>query len=370
MNDLTTSRRGLLSAGLGAAAMAAVAAPTADAAVRRRYRETRRLDLHAHHIGPGYRDALAQAGITAIGGIPIPEWSPELALEFMNAHGIAVQMLSVSDPGVDFLPAGDAAALARSTNDYAASVMRAHPKRFGAFAVLSLQDVQAARAEVARALGALKLDGVGLLSGDSSGHYLGDPIFEPLMADLDARRAWVFVHPTAVAADDKPSYGIPDFIAEYPFDTTRTIISLLFNGVFERHPNIGWQFAHGGGTVPMLRARLTALAAAAKQFGPLLGLPAGSSTLTASSPRRALRASYFDTALIGDEPALAAASGTGDVKHLVFGSDWPFAARLYGPKGDPQPSLSKVLSNPERRRVDRLNARAQFKRLRSLVPGA
>ena len=38
-----------------------------------------------------------------IGGIPVPEWTPQLALEFMDSHGIAVQMLSVSDPGVEFV---------------------------------------------------------------------------------------------------------------------------------------------------------------------------------------------------------------------------------------------------------------------------
>jgi predicted TIM-barrel fold metal-dependent hydrolase len=372
VEDFKTSRRGLIGAGLGTAAMAVVGTSAADgkshSKKRRRYRENQRIDMHAHHVGPGYRAALGGAGINAIGGIPIPEWSPEAAIKFMDAHGIALQMLSVSDPGVDFLPTPDATALARSTNDYVAGVVKDHPKRFGAFGVVSLQDVQAARSEAARALDTLELDGIGLLSSNG-GRYLGDPHFDALLADLDHRRAWVFVHPTAVSADDKPSYGIPDFIAEYPFDTTRTIISLLFNGVFDRHRNIRWQFAHGGGTIPMLRARLTVLAANAKQVGPLLGLPPGSSVLTEKSPRRALRASYVDTALIGDEPSLAAAAGTAEVKHLVFGSDWPFAARLYGPKGDPQPSLSKVLSNKERRRVDRLNARGQFKQLRPFIKG-
>jgi hypothetical protein len=32
-----------------------------------------------------------------LGGIPVSEWTPELALEFMDAHGIALQVLSVSD---------------------------------------------------------------------------------------------------------------------------------------------------------------------------------------------------------------------------------------------------------------------------------
>jgi predicted TIM-barrel fold metal-dependent hydrolase len=355
---------------LGAAASGAVAltSPGRATASPGRYKETNRVDLHAHHLPPVYLDALHAQGVFAIGGIPIPPWTPELALEFMDGHGIAVQMLSISDPGVSFAPDAEAPGLARQCNDYLASVIAGSPRRFGGFAVLPMNDVDAARAEAARSLDQLELDGVGLLSSNN-GRYLGDPSFEPLLADLDARRAWVFVHPTAIADDDRPSYEIPNFIAEYPFDTTRTIISLLFNGSFHRYPNIRWHFAHGGGTVPMLRFRLEALANAAKEFGPALGLPSGASVLTAKAPTWALHRAFFDTALIADRPALDAVAAMARVRRLLFGSDWPFASRLYGPTGDPQPTLSKVFDADARHRIDRLTARGQFPRLKSIVPG-
>ena len=63
----------------------------------------RRIDVHAHYLAPTYKEALQQAEMWLIGGIPVPAWTPELALEFMDAHGVAVQMLSVSDPGVEFV---------------------------------------------------------------------------------------------------------------------------------------------------------------------------------------------------------------------------------------------------------------------------
>lgn len=358
------SRRAFLGAALAGTAMTMVA-PSSGAA-RAPYRENRRIDLHGHHLAPDYLAALHAAGIFAIGGIPIPEWSPELALAFMDAHGIAAQLLSVSDPGVQFVPAADQPALAASTNDYLASVVRAHPSRFGGFAVLPLDDVAAARAEARRALGSLTLDGVGLLSGDSAGRYLGDPVLEPLLADLNERGAYVFVHPHAVGADDMPSYQVPNFIAEYPFDTTRTFISLLFNGRFAQFPRIRWHFAHGGGTLPMLVARLQALAGAAKQFGPLLGLPPGSTVLTRASVERAIRTSFFDTALIAVPPSLEAVRAMAGHGRMVFGSDWPFAARLYGPKGDPQPDLSRVFAPRQRHAIDRLTARRQFSRWQHL----
>jgi len=383
--DTGTSRRAFLGRAAAGGATLAVAGTTgtgvAQAAGRRKpakpYRETARIDVHGHYLAPAYRAALAAQGITtAIGGIPLPSWTPELALRFMDAEGIAVQMLSISDPGVAFL-ADDAAAaaLARTCNDYAASVVAAHPKRFGAFAVVPLRDVAAATAEAVRALDQLELDGVGLLSS-ADGAYLGDPRFEPLLAALDARGAWVFVHPTAIGDDDKPSFSIPDFVAEYPFDTTRTIISLLFNDAFARYPRIRWHFAHGGGTVPMLRSRLTVLAGNAKQFGAIIGLPPRSAALNAKSANKALAGCHYDTALIADPPELAAVSSMASTDRLLFGSDWPFAWRYYGPAqneypkkvNDPQPVLSDAFSADVRHDIDRRNARRQFKRLASAVP--
>ena len=179
-----------------------------------------RIDVHAHYLAPPYKEALAETEMWLIGGIPVPEWTSELALEFMDAHGIAVQMLSVSDPGVEFVDRERVPALARECNDYAAGVVSEHQGRFGAFAVLSASDVEQARAETVRALDDLLLDGVGLLSS-YGGRYPGDPVFEPLLSDLNRRRAWVMVHPATIAAELKPDLSVPGFIAEYPFDTTR-----------------------------------------------------------------------------------------------------------------------------------------------------
>jgi hypothetical protein len=91
--------------------------------------------------------------------------------------------------------------------------------------------------------------------------------------------------------------------------------------------------------------------------------------LTEKSPTWALRRHFFDTALIADRPALDAVAATAKARRMIFGSDWPFASRLYEPTGDPQPTLSKVFDADERRAIDLLNARKQFPRLRFLVPG-
>ncbi len=341
-------------------AVSHIPAPTEEHEASRMTSPPHRIDVHAHYLAPVYIEALQAADRSLIGGIPIPEWTPELALAFMDRFGIERQFLSVSDPGAEFVAASDRAALASACNDFAAAVVRAHSGRFGAFALLPGQPAEAL-AEASRALDELGLDGVGLLSS-YRGRYLGDAAFEPLLAALNARKAWVFVHPTAVPADSKPASVLPDFIAEYPFDTTRAIISLLINGSFERHRGIRWHFAHGGGTVPMLRARLNALAAAIGQLGPVLGAPEGSRLLSADSARNALRRAYFDTALVADQPALLALEAMAGPERIVFGSDWPFAARLYGdaPDGDPQPALHRTFPTAFVMAIERSNAEREL----------
>lgn len=322
---------------------------------------TRRIDVHAHYLAPGYRAALETAGLAMIGGIPVPSWTPELALDFMDAHGIETQILSISDPGVSFLAGERAVALAHECNDYAAEIVERHPGRFGAFAVLPLDAPEAAAAEAARALDQLHFAGVGLLSSHA-GRHLGDPAFEPLLQALDRHSAWVFVHPTAVAATDKPATTIPDFIAEYPFDTTRTIISLLVANAYQRFPHIRWHFAHGGGTIPMLRARLDVAATHAPLLAPLLGLPAHAADLRPDSAQTALANCVYDTALIAERPSLEAVAAICDTDHILFGSDWPFAGLAYPPEGDPQPALSDVFDPNTRAAIDRGNALTHLRR--------
>ena len=61
----------------------------------------RRIDVHFHHIPPFYSEAVYEAGRgPAIG--KYPDWTPQLALELMDSHGIEVALTSLAQPGVGF----------------------------------------------------------------------------------------------------------------------------------------------------------------------------------------------------------------------------------------------------------------------------
>ena len=103
-----------------------------------------RIDVHNHIIPKPYLAGLERAGILSSGGIPYPQWSPELALGLMDRHGIQTAVTSVSSPGVVFGNQQIATDLAHEINEYSATLIADHPKRFGAFGHIPLPDVDAA----------------------------------------------------------------------------------------------------------------------------------------------------------------------------------------------------------------------------------
>lgn len=368
-------RRGLLKAALpvGAAAAAlggarAIATGgSASGASAPRGRD--RIDVHCHLIPDFYRQSLTEHDITEIGGVPVPDWSPTLAVDFMNRYGIQTQVVSVSEPGVTYLSAAeDRVTMTQRLNSYMSRdlVHTASARlkgRFGGFAVLPLggpadeRDVDNSVTEAKRAVRELKLDGVGIFSS-YGGTYLGDPVFEPLMKTLNELKAMVFIHP--VTPQHYPDLGLPPFLYEFTFDTTRALVNLLYKGIFRRYPHIRWLAAHAGGTLPYISYRtslLTVTPAVAQQLG-IAGLDD-------SSPH--FRQLFYDTALSPAPQTMKSVRELAGTKHILFATDWPFTNTLYLAAGDPAPQLAETFTPAERLTVERFNALAQFPALASRI---
>ena len=188
----------------------------------------RRIDVHFHLIPPFYSEAVYEAGRgPAIG--KYPDWTPELALELMDRHGIEVALTSLAQPGVGFGSEATAQVLARRCNDYAADLVARWPRRFGAFATVPMWNMQGALDEIARCLDKLAFDGVSLFASYGE-KFLGDPQFDPLMELLNERDAVVFVHPGLHPSSKGLYLPWPAFMMEYLFDTTRAVVNLIFSG--------------------------------------------------------------------------------------------------------------------------------------------
>jgi 6-methylsalicylate decarboxylase len=289
-----------------------------------------RVDAHVHLLPASYRAELEARQLTAY---PLPDWSLELTDAFLSRYAIDAAVLSLSPPGVWFGDAGLARELARMVNVHTAEIVAADPRRFAGLGVLPLPDVEGALEEIGNVFDVLGLDGVALLS-NVGGTYLGAPEWEPVLAELDRRGAYVFVHPTADAHPSLPH--LPVWLQEFPFDTTRAIVDLVFSGALDRFRRLRIQVAHLGGTAPFLAHRIASLGRRDAAFG---GYP----------PERALDALarlYYDTGLSNHVAPIEATCAHVQFNHIVFGSDWPYAALPAG--ADFAPELDDL--GPARRR--------------------
>jgi predicted TIM-barrel fold metal-dependent hydrolase len=70
-------------------------------------------------------------GRAIIEGLPVPAWTPELAIETMDANGIEAMVLS-NPIGTKGFTSAEGILLASRMNDEMAAILVAHPKRFGA----------------------------------------------------------------------------------------------------------------------------------------------------------------------------------------------------------------------------------------------
>ena len=271
-----------------------------------------RIDVHQHVVPPFYAQALASHGGDPSGSVT-PDWSPERAVDFMDSQQITTGILSVSTPSVVGWARDERREIARRINEYTADLVSERPDRFGGFATLPLPDVDGALAEVEYALGTLHADGV-VLMASYAGRYLGDPVFDPLWAELDRRQAVVFEHPGATPGQPlpPPAAGVAPPMADFPFETTRTGVQLVLNGVMDRYPGVRVILSHAGGFLPYASLRFAELA---RIFNP----DAASPDVILASFRRF----YFDTALASG-PALPTLMAFAGSSHILFGTDSPY----------------------------------------------
>lgn len=309
-----------------------------------------RIDVHVHMSPDFYRQAFRDAGLVTTAGTSV-DWTPALALEQMDTHGIATSILSISFPGVHFGDDAAAEALARRCNELAAELGVRWPGRFGGFAVLPLPDLSGALAEAQFALDTLRMDGVVLLAS-YGGRFLGDAAFEPLMRELDRRKAVVLIHPGMHPSSRTLGTPWPGFMLEFVIDTSRAAINLLFSGALERFPNIRFILAHGGGVIPYIAWRLS--------VAPMI------SPLVPQWPQdkifEGLRRFWYDTALCATAHSLPALMQTSSPERILFGSDWPYAPTKITALSIQGLKEAPGLSDALRAAIDRGNALKLFPR--------
>jgi 6-methylsalicylate decarboxylase len=316
---------------------------------------THRIDVHQHVVPPFWAKALPNHGGDPSGprsGDPSstvpPQWSPESAIDLMDSQEIATGILSLTAPGVVGWVQSERREMARRVNEYTGDLVARRPDRFGNFATVPLPDVDGALSELSYALDTLRADGV-ILLGNYAEKYLGDATFEPLWAELDRRQAVVFVHPGLPLP---PAAGVAGPLVDYPFDTTRTAVQLVLNGIMDRYPRARIILAHAGGFVPFASHRFAELA---RVFRPDAAKPVD---ILASFQRF-----YFDTALSSSPAALPSLKAFAENGHILFGTDFPFAPADVAAYFTTKLDAYENLTADEQTAISHGNARTLFSRL-------
>ena len=271
------------------------------------------IDVHQHVIPEVYRNALAGIGVMGSGENPWPQWSLARTLELMDEHRIAAVMTSIASPGAYFGDVAFTRRLVRDCNEALARMVAERPRMLGAMGFVPLPDVSAALREAEHALDVLELDGINLQT--HAGHrYLGHPEEDELYAELDRRKAVVFVHPVRPPLEELAQFSFPAGYTELVFDTTRAIANLLYTGTLARYPNIRFIMSHMGGVTPFLLFRLSGF-----DDDPRLRerVPDGVAAY--------LRRLYYDVAQSAAPLSFRALLEVADPSRILFGTDYPFA---------------------------------------------
>lgn len=276
-----------------------------------------KIDVHAHYFPLEYLDRLDLYGGSHVTGL-IRKMNLQAKgfsgieehLRHMDRSQVDLQILSVSGQLPYFAKEAEAVDAARLGNDIYASIVHKFPKRFAAFACTPLPHVQAAIDETRRALDDLGM--VGVTAGTFVlGKSVADPSFDAWFAELNRRKAVLFIHPTGG--------GLGSQIIEStklvwpvgaPLEDTVCLLQFMQADFPSRFQNIKIILPHLGGFAPFLAARLDQLQ---DHFLPP----------SAAAPTVQAKYFWYDT-VNGNPSSLRCARETLGADHLLMGTDYPF----------------------------------------------
>lgn len=268
------------------------------------------VDIHAHFSPPmTEEESTARWKAWREGDFMVPEpyiWTVESTLAYMDRAGITMQMLSNIPKTLGAL---------KASNDYAASLVKRYPTRFGFLAALPTDNPNACLDEIARTMDGNGMDGIKAdgfaVTAVYNDIYLSDKSLDPVWKELDRRGATVFSHPNAYAPS---SLGRPAPLIEVAFETARMAVDLLYTGHFRSFSRVKLVLAHCGGALPALSGRLLALGTEAWVPNP--------NNITKEEMEEQLKTLWLDTA---GNTASASTLQPGvwmvEHEHIVYGSD-------------------------------------------------
>ena len=246
------------------------------------------------------------------------EIGPE-RIKAMDETGLDVQVLSLTTPGGQNLPAEQALEVVGQANDYLAAAVAQHPDRFQGLASLPTGHPEAAAEELERAVTELGLDGA-MLFGRTGAAHLDHARLWAVYEVAERRRIPLHLHPQSPPSAIRDAYysgfdpitdsAFATYGVGWHYDAGVEFLRMVVAGVFDRFPNLQVIVGHWGELVLFFLERIQHLAKAA-------GLPLDLHDYVRSNlivaPSGILSPRYLRWAgeVIG-------------VERIVFSTDYPF----------------------------------------------
>src|SRR5882672_41424 len=172
----------------------------------------------------------------------------------MDERRIDVHALSLTTPMVYWASPALGLALSQAFNDAASATHKKHPQRLCGLAMVPMHAPELALKELERAS---KLPGIkGMyLATNVNGEELDGKKFWDVYAKCEELGWTIFLHPVDTIGQDRTKKYYLKNLCGNPYDTGVAVAHLIFGGVMDRFPKLGFNLPHAGGTFPWLIGR-------------------------------------------------------------------------------------------------------------------
>lgn len=174
----------------------------------------------------------------------------------MDANGVTQSILAAS-PGLEQLPDALSVAACRAANDATYATCQAHPGRLLGTAILPVNDVEAACAELERCVNEYGF--VGWHTHSNYGETTPDDAkYLPIYKTAERLQVYVHMHPHIPTDPRLLDYGFPLAGAGLGFtlDALTTTTRMILSGLFDACPNLKILLGHLGECFPFMLERM------------------------------------------------------------------------------------------------------------------
>lgn len=184
----------------------------------------------------------------------------QIRLDEMDKFGMDMMILSLNSPAIQAIPdRKQAVDVAKKANNVMADAIAKNSKRFRGFAALPMQDVDAAIAEMHRAIKDLGcvgvlVNGFSQIDSEENYKYLDDPIYRPFWAEVEKLDVPFYMHPREPMPCNLQSLAGHPWLegAAWAFgvETATHTLRLMCSGIFDEFPKLKYILGHLGETLP------------------------------------------------------------------------------------------------------------------------